>query len=184
MSDIGILRDIEDSELELILSWRNEPLTRKNMYNTDIISLDEHLNWWAEIKKSKRHRYFICEVSHKPEGVVAFNDINEKNRHSFWAFYSSPVATKGIGAKMEYLALEYAFEILNLNKLSCEVLDYNISVVNLHKKFGFVQEGFFRNHHFYENEHHGIYRLGIMKDEWEEKKAEVLKRIQRQENRR
>ncbi|MEI7200955.1 UDP-4-amino-4,6-dideoxy-N-acetyl-beta-L-altrosamine N-acetyltransferase [Pectobacterium parvum] len=179
MDNIGILRNIEDSELELILSWRNDPLIRKNMYNTNVISLDEHLKWWEGIKISPHYKYFMYEISDKAEGVVAFTNIDSINLHSFWAFYSSPKAPRGVGAKMEYRALEYAFEKLNLNKLSCEVLDYNISVVNLHKKFGFVQEGLFRDHHLYDNEYHDIYRLGIMKSEWEEKKLEMFKRIQR-----
>ncbi|AYH02185.1 UDP-4-amino-4,6-dideoxy-N-acetyl-beta-L-altrosamine N-acetyltransferase [Pectobacterium parmentieri] len=182
MSNIGMLRDVENSELELILSWRNNPLIRKNMYNSNVISLDEHLKWWGEIKKSECHKYFIFEISDKAEGVVAFSDINKNNSHAFWAFYASPISPRGIGAKMEYLALEYAFETLKLHKLSCEVLGYNMPVVNLHKKFGFIQEGVFRYHHFYENEYHDVYRLGILKDEWKEKKIEMLKRIQRKEN--
>ena len=49
---LGKLRPIDDSELELMLSWRNSDEVRKNMYTTSIIELNDHLQWYANVQKS------------------------------------------------------------------------------------------------------------------------------------
>ena len=43
LSDLGGLRGIKEDELELMLSWRNAPKVRENMYTRHEISLSEHL---------------------------------------------------------------------------------------------------------------------------------------------
>ena len=42
---------------------------------------------------------------------------------------------------METLALDYAFNELKINRLECEVLEFNSKVISFHKKFGFQEEG-------------------------------------------
>lgn len=167
MQSIGNLRSIREEELELILSWRNDPSIRANMYTQHEISINEHLAWWKKISKCEDHKYFMYERFDSPMGIVAFNSIDKINRHAFWAFYASPEAPRGTGTRMEFLALEYAFHTLNLHKLSCEVLAFNSKVIKLHQKFGFVVEGVFRAQHKIENNFVDVYRLGILNDEWD-----------------
>ena len=164
---IGLLRPIADSELELMLSWRNVPKVRENMYKTHEISLSEHLEWWQRVSSSETQRYFIYEFSGQPLGVVGFTDIDFVNKNSFWAFYAAPSAPRGTGSRMELLALDYAFKDLRINKLICEVLAFNTSVIKLHQKFGFKIEGVLRNQYYRGDEFIDIYRLGILMSEWE-----------------
>lgn len=164
---LGKLRPIEDSELEMMLSWRNAPEVRENMYTTDIISLENHLKWYDGIRNNKKMCYLMyVDTMNTPLGIVAFTDMNFKNKTSFWAFYAAPYAPTGTGSKMEFLALEYIFNHLNFHKLNCEVLEFNQSVVKLHKKFGFIEEGYFRQQHIHNEQYTGIYRLGLLKEEW------------------
>lgn len=174
---LGRLRPIEDHELEMMLEWRNAPAVRNNMYTTDIIPLDDHLQWWERIKKDDSVHYFCYEYDSIPQGVVCFTNIDVLNHQAMWGFYASPNALKGTGSRMEILALDYAFDKLNLHKLSCEVLDYNLAVVKFHKKFGFVEEGYFREHHIYQGKYFGIYRLAIISDPWIQSRSNILQRV-------
>lgn len=162
----GTLRPIKDSELELMLSWRNTPTVRENMYTSHEITLTEHLSWWARIQDSGSQQYFMYEYQDKPLGIVGFTNIDENNQNSSWAFYASPNAPKGNGSRMEILALDYAFNELKLHKLCCEVLGFNTPVIKLHEKFGFKVEGIFREQYHRDSLFIDIYRLGILKDEW------------------
>lgn len=175
--DIGLLREIRDEDLTLMLQWRNAPDVRKNMYNTEEISLETHLAWWAKVVASDKFKYFMYENEGVPLGIVAFTDLNHKSRHSFWAFYASPNAPKGTGSRMEFLALDYAFNVLDLNKLSCEVLDYNPAVIKLHMKFGFKQEGLFEKHHWANERFCDVVRLAIFKDGWKMSRAIMLDKL-------
>jgi acyl dehydratase len=74
---------------------------------------------------------------------------------------------------MESAALDLAFNQLNLRKLNCEVLDFNQTVISLHKKFGFKVEGVFKKQYRRENNFHDIYRLALNRDDWERMKSPV-----------
>ncbi len=176
-SKLGGLRKIKSEELELMLAWRNAPTVRSNMYTRHEISLNEHLNWWARIQASCDEQYFMYEFKGTPTGIVAFNRINTVNRNSSWAFYASPNAPKGTGSQMEFLALEYAFNELRLNKLYCEVLVSNMPVIKLHQKFGFKVEGILREQHRLDDRFVDIYRLGMLAPEWQEGRNAMLAKL-------
>lgn len=177
MHRLGELRNIRNDELELMLSWRNAPDVRKNMYTQHEISLNEHISWWNSIQSRADQKYFMCEVENKPCGIVAFNQIDLLNKNSLWAFYASPDAAKGTGSRMEFLALEYAFCDLNLNKLNCEVLAFNTPVIKMHQKFGFKVEGILRQQYRNQQEYLDIYQLGILADEWKQLRNEMLEKL-------
>ena len=176
-SRLGCLRVIKPMELELMLSWRNAPSVRANMYSRHEISLAEHRAWWERIQTRSDQQYYMYEYQGTALGIVAFNGIDEVNRNSSWAFYSSPDAPKGTGSRMEYLALEHAFSGIRLHKLCCEVLAFNAPVIRLHEKFGFKVEGILRDQHMKDDSFVDIYRLGMLASEWATKRDLMLNKL-------
>lgn len=177
MLNIGLLRKVRESELELMRMWRNAPDVRVNMYTRHEIDPMEHRTWWRSVQSREDQRYFMYELDGLATGIVAFSGIDETNGNSSWAFYASPEAVKGSGTKMEYLALNYAFSDLYLHKLHCEVLAFNKPVLKLHQKFGFAIEGVFRDHHRVGEDFVDIYRLGLLAPEWAEKRPEIESKL-------
>lgn len=177
ISSLGLLRDIRPDELELMLAWRNAPNVRANMYTRHEISLEEHLAWWANIEKKTDQRYFMYELDGSPAGVVAFAGIDHLSSNSSWAFYASPQAPKGVGSRMEFLALEQAFGGMCLHKLHCEVLAFNTPVIKLHQKFGFKIEGILRDQHLMGCTFVDVYQLGMLASEWAAQREQMLGRL-------
>ena len=177
INSIGILRSIADDELELMRAWRNEPAVRANMYTQHEISREEHLTWWKKTQTRTDQKYFIYEMAGTPFGIAAFTCIDIHSQNSAWAFYSSPMAPRGAGSKMEFLMLDYAFATLQLQKLYCEVLAFNAPVIKLHKKFGFKVEGVFRYQHKLGDNFVDTYRLGILAPEWLEQRQAMLEKL-------
>lgn len=178
-AQFGTLRPIHELELELMLLWRNEPSVRNNMYTTHEITLEEHQVWWARVQASNTHRYFMFEQSGQPLGVVGFTGIDQSNSNSAWVFYASPTAPRGTGSRMELLALNYAFDELGLHKLFCEVLAFNTPVIKLHEKFGFKVEGILRDQYKRDVEFVDIFRLGLLVDEWTERRPQMQEKLTR-----
>lgn len=174
---LGQLREIQTSELEMMLAWRNSPAVRMNMYTRQVITLEEHLSWWNKLKSSSASKYFMYVGAGRPQGVVAFTGIDKGSNNSSWAFYANPEAPKGTGSRMEFLALSYAFDELGLHKLCCEVLAFNAAVIKLHQKFGFTIEGVLREQHFVEDKYVDVIRLGVLAAEWKEHKDELLAKL-------
>lgn len=166
MNLIGNLRPIVGEELPLVLSWRNAPGVRANMYTSHEISIEEHLAWWARTSERKDQQYFMYERDGVPLGVVGITRIDTINSNCSWAFYADPAAPKGTGSRMEYLVLEHVFFFLGLHRLYCEVLDFNVPVQKLHAKFGFQVEGRLRQQHLHGEAYADIVLLGILATEW------------------
>ncbi len=166
-----------------MLSWRNAPTVRANMYTRHEISLTEHKAWWAKTSKRADQRYCMYEFQGRPLGIVAFKDIDTVHNISSWAFFASPDAPKGTGGKMEWLALDLAFREMRLCELKCEVLAHNLPVIKLHKKFGFIIKGVLREHYKSDEGTVDIYQLAILNDEWEARRLDMLETIVRLSNR-
>lgn len=177
MSVIGTLREIREDELELMLSWRNAPNVRANMFTKHEITLTEHLSWWSRTRLRSDQLYSIYEFAGRPAGVVGFTSIDFANRNCAWAFYAAPEAPRGTGSRMELLALDKAFYDLKMHKLYCEVLAYNAAVLRLHQKFGFAVEGIFKEHHRTDDIFVDIYRLGLLSAHWDTMRAEMTTKI-------
>ncbi|MEE4299821.1 MAG: UDP-4-amino-4,6-dideoxy-N-acetyl-beta-L-altrosamine N-acetyltransferase [Pseudomonadales bacterium] len=176
---LGRLRPVEEGDLEAMLAWRNAPVVREKMYTRHEISLEEHRAWWTATRQREDRAYFVYECDDVPLGIVGFTDMDPVDRIAAWAFYASPQAPRGTGGRMEYLALEYAFSFLGLEKLYCEVLDFNDAVVRMHEKFGFQREGLFREQHVYGNDRIGIVRMGLLRREWEARRDAARARVGR-----
>ena len=177
MSFLGTLRPIHEDELELMLAWRNAPAVRRNMYTHHEITLAEHLAWWRQMRERPDCGYLMYVQDGVAAGIVYITQLNRHDSSAFWGFYSSPDAPRGVGSRMEFLALEHVFEELRLNKLSCEVLAFNQPVLRLHEKFGFRVEGIFREHHTLEGEFHDVHRLALLRREWLAERDELFQRL-------
>lgn len=164
-----VLRRIERCTLEqqkAVRDVRNQPSIRKSMYTEHEIGLDEHLSWLENLRHDDRQIVFIVLVDDVVSGVVSVNAIDELHKKSDWAFYLDENVRGGLGAALECALLDFVFNDLMLEKLNCEVIETNQAVVKMHKKFGFVQEGFRRENIEKDGERMGVYFLGITKADW------------------
>ena len=173
------LEPLGTKDLETILGWRNAPSVRENMYNQNIITLEQHRSWWAKTRIKDDVQYFLYKNCDIPFGVVAFTEINKYQGHASWGFYADPDAPRGTGSWMEVLALDFALIELGLNKLYCEVLSYNVGVINKHKKFGFEIEGVFVDQFKNKNGYADIIRLANFRSVLRKKRTEIIEKLEK-----
>ena len=174
------LRDIQEKDKEMIRQWRNLPEVGKYMYTDQYITPKQHTIWFQKMMASSRSRYWIIVCDGEDVGLANIYDLDEINRRCYWAFYiASPnVRGKGVGSFVEYSVMHYVFDELKLNKLCCEVFDFNEAVVNMHKRFGFQQEGLYREHIFKQGKYYNVVALAILRDEWMTRKPKLIERLQ------
>lgn len=177
IGQIGTLRPLIDLDLEMVLNWRNAPIVRQNMYTQHEISLAEHRAWWKKTRKLRSELYFVFADNFGAQGVVSFNGMNLVEKSSYWAFYASTDAPKGTGSRMEFLALEFFFGCLGMRKLSCEVLSTNEGVLKLHRKFGFEEEGMFREQVSACGEFTDVCKFALFKESWHARRDRIQKEI-------
>lgn len=105
-------------------------------------------------------------------GVVGLHGINWIARHAefriligekkFWG--------QGLGTETNQLAVAYAFEILNLNKVWLGVNLTNQRAYQSYLKAGFKNEGTLRQEVFRNGRYHDVARMSLIKSEYEELK--------------
>lgn len=165
------LRDLEEQDLQLVLNWRNSDRLRKVSNSDHIISFEEHQAWFERTKDSANSKGLIFENGKGPLGVVNIMEIDAKNSRCRWGFYlGEEPASRGLGGLMGFLALEYIFEQLQLQKVCAEVLALNVRGVDFHKKMGFVEEGRLVRHIFRDGHWWDVFLMAHFKDVWDKKK--------------
>ena len=161
------LRPLETSDLELVRTWRNRPEIRSNMFTRHEISREEHEAYFDKALGDPSKRFFLCvDDSGTPVGVVNIVNIDPVHGTASWGFYSGDTSRRGVGTWMEFLALDYVFLELGMEKLQCEVLEWNRLIVEFHLKFGFSIEGIARHQHVRENARCDVFQLAIHRTEW------------------
>ena len=146
------------------------------MYTEHEIALDEHLSWIKSLESDRKQIVFVVLVDEKISGVVSVNAIDTLHKKSDWAFYLDENVRGGLGAALEFRLLNFVFDDLMLEKLNCEVIETNKSVVKMHTKFGFVEEGLRRSNVEKNGSRIGVVFLGITKDEWLLKRDNVFEK--------
>jgi len=77
--------------------------------------------------------------------------------------------SKGYGTDAMKVVLRYAFEELNLNRVSLNVFEYNQRAIHSYEKVGFVVEGCERQFLRREGKRWDMIYMGILRADWEEK---------------
>ncbi|KKL06860.1 hypothetical protein LCGC14_2591810 [marine sediment metagenome] len=156
-----------------ILRIRNEPAVRGNMYGDAPITEATHRAWLAGLAGNTSRRAFAALLDGRCVGFVGFTDIQPDHGRADWAFYlTGDVQGMGLGKALERAALRHAFGPLALNKLNCEVLEWNTPVIGLHRKFGFVEEGRRRAHIRRGGAYHDAVLLGLTRDDWRKQETD------------
>jgi len=174
------LQNVSESDLEAVRLMRNHGEVRKYMYTNHLISKEEHASWVRRMQESETVKLFVIYRGEKPIGLVSLSKISLRHSTAEWAFYLDPGEQgSGVGVVVEYALLEYAFCEIGICKLNCEVLETNPNVVKLHKKFGFMEEGFRRSNILRDGQRIGVHLLGLTTSEWAVGKPRFKKIISR-----
>jgi len=161
------LRPIQESDLDFILDWRNSPAVRNSMYNSHVITREEHRAWFENLKNDASCRWFLhSDKNGTPDGVVYFKNYDPNQATAFWGFYASPFAQSGSGNLLGEEGLNFGFNSLKLHKINAEVLGTNERSLKLHRRLGFKEEGNFKKHYFNGKAYIDIVRLALFKSEW------------------
>lgn len=149
-----ILRPLKITDWEKTLKWRNNfDIKRLAMMHPFPITEMVEKGWYEKILESTSDKtiYFaITRKDDKPIGFVSLNKINylHKNCGLGIVIGEPEERGKGFGKETMEIIISYAFNTLNLNKITLEIVEYNKYALTLYKEMGFVEEGRLKQHYF------------------------------------
>ncbi len=117
----------------------------------------------------------------KPIGEVGLSRINWING---WANAYANIGemeywNKNIATEATQLLLKYAFEELNLNKVSGSVVVDNIGSWTVAEKIGFQYEGTLKEEKYIDGKYRDEKRYGYLKSDWFRHKAEKNSKVEK-----
>lgn len=137
------IRPVMPDEVWKILAWRNASRVRQAMLTQHEINPVEHQVWFECKMADPLFRQMLSEEDGTAVSVQAFFGIRP-NQSAWWAFYFTAAVPDDMASMLriwkgvELAGLAYAFEVLELETLYCEVLRSNRGVSQWHKRFGFM----------------------------------------------
>lgn len=178
MNDIALIPLVKE-DLEMVRDWRNSAEVSQYMYTEPKITPEDQIKWFDNISNDPLCKFWIISYDGKPLGLASITEISKVFDSCFWAFYlgDNSVRGAGIGSKVEYNVLKYVFEELGLNKLRCEVMVTNPTVIEMHQKFGFRREAYYRDHVKKGDKYIDVVGLAMLKREWMQLKDYHYNRI-------
>jgi UDP-4-amino-4,6-dideoxy-N-acetyl-beta-L-altrosamine N-acetyltransferase len=173
------LRSITLDDIEMVRNWRNSAEVAPYMYTSTEITAEQQLEWYDKIINDLSCRYWIILYEDKPLGLASVTGINKTFSSCYWAFYLGDTNNRGsgIGAKVEYNVIEFVFNELQMNKLRCEVITFNDKVIQMHEKFGFRREAFYRQHVLKDGKFLDVVGLALLKQEWQQIRETMRSKI-------
>ncbi|MBP2027141.1 UDP-4-amino-4,6-dideoxy-N-acetyl-beta-L-altrosamine N-acetyltransferase [Acetoanaerobium pronyense] len=163
------LRKIKESDLRLIMEWRMKPSITENLYTDPILDIDKQKKWYKKIMNDVSVKYWIIEMESKAIGVIWLYQIDNHNKKCEWGYFigDDSFRGKGIGRNLECNIYDFVFYKLNMNRLYCEVFNFNDRVIKIHEKFGSEVEGVFKDHIYKKGKFYDVTSMAILKSKWD-----------------
>ena len=170
------LRAAEKTDIDLFLTWVNDPEVTENLMLVSPMSRVEEEQWYDHMisqPPSEHVNVIEAKVNDDPEtwqpiGTCQFITIDWRNRSgevgimigekSFW--------DRGYGSETLCLLLEHGFNILNLHRVWLQVYEKNQRAIRAYEKAGFVHEGKYRQGHYQHGRYYDVYLMSVLKGEW------------------
>ncbi|WP_162052372.1 UDP-2,4-diacetamido-2,4,6-trideoxy-beta-L-altropyranose hydrolase [Pontibacter pamirensis] len=77
------LRDATEEDMMQLFNWASDPEVRKNSFNQNTITLENHTRWFQAVMEDEQTVLYIAEANGKPVAHIRFNISSEKATISY-----------------------------------------------------------------------------------------------------
>lgn len=164
------MRPVEPEDLPFLMEQRWDADLTAHIIHSPISSYNQQ-QWHEKICRNGdlALSVFYKETPDKAPVLVGSSglyDINHHHQRATWKTLRMDKAHQGMGLAYEAscLLLDYGFNTLNLNKISCDVFPDNQQVIRLLERLGFQVEGRLRQHYFHQGQFKDVIVYGKIRD--------------------
>jgi len=137
-----------DDDCEEILIWRNDPLTRKSFFNSDLVKKSEHSKWFADVQESNNSLIVILTLNQERIGMVRYDSAVKSTLVSI---NTNPMK-RGMGNSSQILVQSEVFlknNIYFFPLLVANILKDNELSIKVFKRAGYQLESENNNYYKY-----------------------------------
>ena len=130
-------RKVTEGDLSTIYRWRNDPIVRKNSFNQEEISWEEHLGYWSARMKNSNAYSFIVVSENEDVGLVRLD--REGDACEVHILIAPDKHGRGLGKAAIAKTKDMAGG-LNIKKLIARVKDTNVASKKIFTENGFLEK--------------------------------------------
>lgn len=169
------LTALDLGDMATIVHWWHDPEFLR-LYNTEPVvpRNEDQLNRRFDLSQTNPNAFLfairLVDDDHLI-GLLEFDGIDWVHRTTFVSIGIGEAHHRhhGYGRETMQLALNFAFNELNLHRVCLTVFSYNETAITLYESLGFRREGIYREHIERDGRRHDMILLGILRREWEDK---------------
>jgi diamine N-acetyltransferase len=168
------LRPFQSEDSALVYFGKNDEQIRETLFlfaPQTLEQVQDEMKQWST--NSSFALFTICRKEDDVAvGQTALVRIDFVSRAAtfYLAIYSPEFWSKGYGGEAAKMMLDYAFDILNLNRVLLHVCAENKNAVAAYKKAGYVMEGTLREAMYHHNRYVDFYVMSVLREEYYAKK--------------
>ena len=126
---------LSEEENIKLLEIRNKEFIREVSLNTKEISLSEHMIFVNSLKENSSKKYFAVFIEGQIIGGLNIFDIEKQIKWGMFFDENCDLVSKSISP---IFLINYIFETLKKDELSCEIKKENLNAISFNKNMGFV----------------------------------------------
>lgn len=164
------LSPVNLDDIERYTEWVNDMETGLYvLFASHIIDMNKERNILEYLIQHDTVMAIIEKESNKAIGICGFHNKSDVHRSASFGIFigDKNYWGHGLGTEATILALDYAFNVLNLHSISLEVVDYNKRAIQCYEKCGFRFVGRKRQALFMAGIYHDLIIYDILSADYE-----------------
>jgi diamine N-acetyltransferase len=155
------LRALERDDLKFVHDLNNNRRAMTYWFEEPYESFVELEDLYLKHIHDQSERRFIVETQDGLRvGLVELVEITYIHRRAEFQIIIAPERQgQGLGRAVTQLAIDYAFRVLNLNKLYLTVSTDNQGAIHLYRSYGFIEEGRLVEEYFIDGHYQDALRM-------------------------
>ncbi len=167
------LRPLEESDVDHIMTWINDPEIVGNLaaFSGSAFTRDQELAWVRQVRTSRSDVVFsiVDAADDRYLGQCGIHQIHDRSKVGRLAciLASRGDMGRGLGSAAIRALCDHGFDVLGLHKLWLMVFSHNARGRGIYGRVGFVEEGVLREEYFHEGRWHDMVRMSLLAREWQ-----------------
>jgi UDP-4-amino-4,6-dideoxy-N-acetyl-beta-L-altrosamine N-acetyltransferase len=164
------LRRVEREDIPTFVRWFNDPEVREFLMMDRPLSTAEEERWFEGQLEDQNSELFAIETADGVHiGNIGLHNVNWQHRRAELGIVIGEKECwgQGYGSDAVRTALRFAFETMNLHRVSLRVYEDNARGIRTYEKCGFQHEGRAREAIFRQGRYYDELRMGVLRREFE-----------------
>ncbi len=177
MQDLVKLRPLEETDVDHIMTWVNDPEIVGNLaaFSGSAFTRDQELAYIRRVLAATGEVVFSIFTTDDGRylGQCGIHQIHDRSKVGRLACIIADRGDhgRGYGSASIRALIEHAFGAMSLHKLWLMIFSHNTRGRGIYERIGFVQEGLLREEYFHDGGWHDMVRMSMLAREWPQLRA-------------